>query len=67
MMYRDLICQEIKFKGHGDRELTLGPTHEEVVTPLVGGFIQSYRDLAISVFQIQTKFRDEARAKSEGE
>ncbi len=60
----DKVDVLFKFKGHGDRDLTLGPTHEEVVTPLVGSFIQSYRDLPISVFQIQTKFRDEARAKS---
>ena len=34
-----------KLKGAGDRDLALGPTHEEVVTPLMGRFIQSYRDL----------------------
>ena len=53
-----------RFKGHGDRDLTLGPTHEEVVTPLVTSFVQSYRDLPKAVYQIQTKFRNEARAKS---
>ncbi len=53
-----------KLKGAGDRDLTLGPTHEEVVTPLVGRFIQSYRDLPKSVYQVQTKFRNEVRAKS---
>lgn len=53
-----------KLKGAGDRDLTLGPTHEEVVTPLIGRFIQSYRDLPKAVYQIQTKFRNEARAKS---
>ena len=53
-----------RFKGAGDRDLTLGPTHEEIVTPLVGRRIQSYRDLPIAVYQIQTKFRNEARAKS---
>lgn len=53
-----------KFKGSGDRDMTLGPTHEEIVTPLMGGFINSYRDLPISVYQIQTKFRNEPRAKS---
>lgn len=42
----------------------LGPTHEEVVTPLLQGLNLSYRDLPKAVFQIQTKFRDEARAKS---
>lgn len=47
------------------REYALNPTHEEVVTPLVGEFIQSYKDLEnASVYQIQWKFRNEKRAKS---
>lgn len=53
-----------KLNGQGDRELALGPTHEEAVTPLIGGYIQSYRDLPKKVYQIQTKFRNEPRAKS---
>ena len=53
-----------KFKGAGDRDLTLGPTHEEVVTPLGASVIASYRDLPKAVYQIQSKFRNEARAKS---
>jgi len=60
----DKVDVLFKFKGAGDRDMTLGPTHEEVVTPLIGQFIESYRDLPTSVFQIQTKFRNEARAKS---
>jgi prolyl-tRNA synthetase len=44
--------------------LVLGPTHEEVVSPLMKKFIFSYRDLPQAVFQIQTKFRDERRPKS---
>lgn len=46
------------------RENALGPTHEEVVTPLAKEFISSYRDLPFAVFQIQNKFRMELRAKS---
>lgn len=42
----------------------LNPTHEELVTPLLKEFIKSYKDLPVSVFQIQTKFRNEKRAKS---
>lgn len=42
----------------------LGPTHEEIVTPLAKSYIRSYRDLPIAFFQIQTKFRNEARPKS---
>ncbi|MEW8401411.1 MAG: aminoacyl--tRNA ligase-related protein, partial [Candidatus Thiodiazotropha sp.] len=53
-----------KLKGAGERDFTLGSTHEEIVTPLIGAFIKSYRDLPVSVFQIQTKFRNEKRAKS---
>lgn len=60
----DAIDVLFKLKGSGDRDLALGPTHEEVVTPLVASFVDSYRDLPVSVFQIQTKFRNEARAKS---
>lgn len=50
--------------AHGGRVYALGPTHEEVVVPLMKKFVHSYRDLPQSVYQIQTKFRDEARAKS---
>lgn len=53
-----------RLKSSEGKELALGPTHEEIVTPLAQHFIQSYRDLPVSVYQIQTKFRDEARAKS---
>jgi prolyl-tRNA synthetase len=47
-----------------DKEIALGPTHEEVVTPLVQQYVQSYKDLPQAVYQIQTKFRNEARPKS---
>jgi len=53
-----------KIKGSGEREYAMGPTHEEVVSPLAKKNILSYKDLPMSVFQIQTKFRDELRAKS---
>jgi len=42
----------------------LGCTHEEIITPLAGEFIKSYKDLPISLYQVQTKFRNESRAKS---
>lgn len=45
-------------------ENVLGPTHEEVVTPLAAKFVFSYKDLPKYVYQIQDKFRDEARPKS---
>ncbi|MFA6190175.1 MAG: aminoacyl--tRNA ligase-related protein [Candidatus Staskawiczbacteria bacterium] len=53
-----------QINGSGDKEYALGPTHEEVISPLAKKFIFSYRDLPFSVYQIQTKFRDELRAKS---
>jgi prolyl-tRNA synthetase len=46
-----------------DRKLALGPTHEEVITELVRHNVQSYRDLPILLYQIQTKFRDEPRPR----
>ena len=60
------IDKEIIFllKGNGDKEYILGPTHEEVVTPLAKKVVFSYRDLPLYVFQIQDKLRDELRAKS---
>lgn len=47
---------------HG-REFALGPTHEEVVTALVRNEISSYRKLPVTLYQIQTKFRDERRPR----
>lgn len=46
-----------------ERTMALGPTHEEVVTVLAAHFIQSYRDLPLTLYQIQTKFRDEPRPR----
>jgi prolyl-tRNA synthetase len=46
-----------------DRTLVLGPTHEEVVVDLVRRSVQSYRDLPLMLYQIQTKLRDEARPR----
>src|SRR6476469_6534774 len=43
-----------------EREMVLGPTHEEVVVDLGRHNVQSYRDLPLLLYQIQTKFRDEA-------
>jgi prolyl-tRNA synthetase len=46
-----------------ERQLALGPTHEEVITQLVGRYVQSYRDLPLRLYQIQVKFRDEPRPR----
>jgi len=53
-----------KIKDRQDREFALGATHEEVVTDIIRRQPISYKDLPFSLFQIQTKFRDEFRAKS---
>lgn len=53
-----------KIKGKGNQEYGLGATHEEVISPLVKKYISSYKDLPCYIYQIQTKFRDEIRAKS---
>ncbi len=53
-----------RLKGMGDKEYALGATHEEIVTPLLQRFVSSYKDLPRAVYQIQDKFRNEARAKS---
>jgi len=45
------------------RELGLGPTHEEVVTSLAGDLLQSYKQLPVNLYQVQTKFRDEIRPR----
>lgn len=60
------IEKDILFRveGNGDKEYILGPTHEEIVTPLAKKMIFSYRDLPMAVFQIQDKLRDELRPKS---
>lgn len=53
-----------KFTWAWNKEYWLNPTHEEVVTPLIQEFVQSYKDLEFGVYQFQTKFRNEKRAKS---
>jgi prolyl-tRNA synthetase len=53
-----------KSKTKSTNEYILWCTHEEVVTPLVQEYAKSYKDLPVSVYQIQSKFRNEARAKS---
>jgi prolyl-tRNA synthetase len=47
-----------------DQDSGLGPTHEEIVTDLFRRTVTSYKELPVSVYQIQTKFRNEARPKS---
>ena len=53
----------IKFKDNRGRMMCLGPTHEEVITKLARDFVQSYKQLPLVLYQIQTKFRDELRTR----
>ncbi len=53
-----------KLSGADKKEYALGATHEEIVTPLAKKFIFSYKELPVYVYQIQTKFRNELRAKA---
>ena len=53
----------LRFKDRNERELCLAPTHEEVITDLVRREVRSYRELPLSLYQIQTKFRDEIRPR----
>ncbi len=53
----------LRFKDRHDRDMVLGPTHEEVVTDLARRELRSYRQLPVNFYQIQTKFRDEIRPR----
>jgi prolyl-tRNA synthetase len=58
------IEEYFKVPTYGDKFYRLNPTHEEIVVPLMGEFISSYKDSGACVYQIQTKYRNEKRAKS---
>ncbi len=60
----DTMDDLYKVSDTSGRENALGPTHEEIVVPLVKNFVSSYRDMPFSVYQFQNKFRMELRAKS---
>lgn len=53
----------LRIKDRHDRDFVLGPTHEEVVTALVSNEVNSYKQLPLNLYQIQTKFRDEVRPR----
>ena len=59
--YGDLLFTLEDRKGN---TAALGPTHEETITELVKGSISSYKQLPVNLYQIQTKFRDEARPRA---
>lgn len=53
----------LRFKDRHDRDFAIGPTHEEVITDMARRELNSYKQLPITFFQIQTKFRDEIRPR----
>lgn len=53
----------LRFKDRHDRPFVLGPTHEEVITDLARNELQSYKQLPMNLYQVQTKFRDEIRPR----
>ncbi len=53
----------MRLKDRNDREFALGATHEEVITSLVRDEVKSYKRLPLTLYQIQTKFRDEKRPR----
>src|ERR1700722_15894563 len=61
--YESASAVLFKARDHQKKEWILGPTHEEVITTLVAGEINSYRQLPKNFYQIQVKFRDEIRPR----
>ncbi len=61
--WEDYGPEMVKFKDRNKREFTLGPTHEEMITTLVKNELNSYKQLPITLYQINTKYRDEIRPR----
>ena len=61
--YNDYGPELLRFVDRHERDFVLGPTHEEVITNLAKGELRSYKQLPITFFQIQGKFRDEIRPR----
>jgi len=53
----------LRFKDRKNADFCMGPTHEEVVTDIIRNTVNSYRQLPLNLYQIQTKFRDEIRPR----
>jgi prolyl-tRNA synthetase len=53
----------LRFKDRKNADFCLGPTHEEVITDMVRAELNSYKDLPVTLYQIQAKFRDEIRPR----
>ncbi|MHB1557996.1 MAG: proline--tRNA ligase [Isosphaeraceae bacterium] len=58
--YGDML---MKLAISGGHQMALGPTHEEVITDIIRDLVNSYKQLPVTLYQIQTKFRDEPRPR----
>ena len=61
--WNDYGPELLRMKDRHNRDFCLGPTHEEVITTMVKNDVQSYKELPLNLYQIQTKFRDEIRPR----
>lgn len=62
--YHEIDQELTKFNDRGGRDMVLAMTHEEIATSLIRSEIQSYKQLPVSIYQIQTKWRDDARPRA---
>ena len=61
--YNTIGSEMVRFKDRSNRDMLLGMTHEEAAVHLANHIVSSYTQLPMMIYQIQTKFRDEARAR----
>ncbi len=61
--YTSIGSEMVRFKDRADRDMLLGMTHEEAAVHLANHIVSSYNQLPMMIYQLQTKFRDEARSR----
>ncbi|WP_332065591.1 proline--tRNA ligase [Bartonella sp. CB189] len=61
--YDDYGQEMLRIKDRQDRDLLYGPTNEEMITDIFRAYVRSYKDLPLSLYHIQYKFRDEVRPR----
>jgi len=61
--YEDYGKEMLRITDRHERDMLFGPTHEEVVTDIFRALVRSYKDLPLTLYQIQWKFRDEVRPR----
>src|SRR6201984_305406 len=61
--WTEYVPERLRIKDRHERDFVAGPTHEEVITDIARRELQSYRQLPVNFYQIQTKFRDEVRPR----